>query len=523
MSFTEQILNIGDFGPGDAEWLHLIVGEWQILADVAHSDLVLWFPTDYVVADGSVPDSVSGPSANSNFLAIAHVRPSNVHTLFHHDPVGTVMGDTMCLEALDAWYEQKITSFMAGEPSEGLVEVTVKIVPIVRNNRTIALLSVHNVPRSSRIPVHAEHIYDQVTTNMLDMVHTGIWPDPLSLENNTRGNPRVTDGIILIDEQGQVTFASPNANSMYARMGLEGYLEELNLASVTRDMLPTGEEADETLQLVLAGREDARAELGIGRVKVTLRAIPLQRITPLGLERNGALLLCRDVTELRRRELELMTKDATIREIHHRVKNNLQTVSALLRLQSRRMTTPEAKQGLEQAMRRVSTIATVHEALSQGLAQSVNFDELIERQFHVAAELASPGQEVHTKLLGTFGYLPSQFATPLALVINEIVANAVEHGLDGDTGEVSLEGLRRENEQGQDTLTVIITDNGKGMGDKIIEESGASAYRPTSKGEGLGMQIVRTLVASELNGSIRWEPNKPTGTQVIISALLSRG
>ena len=104
------------------------------------------------------------------------------------------------------------------------------------------------------------------------------------------------------------------------------------------------------------------------------------------------------------------------------------------------MTTPEAKQGLEQAMRRVATIATVHEALSQGLTQSVDFDELIERQFHIAAELASPGQTVDTELLGHFGLLPSQFATPLALVINEVVANAVEHGLNGETGRVTLEG-----------------------------------------------------------------------------------
>lgn len=85
---------------------------------------------------------------------------------------------------------------------------------------------------------------------------------------------------------------------------------------------------------------------------------------------------------------------------------------------------------MEQAERRVRHVATVHEALSQGLAQNVDFDELIERQFHLAAELASPGQHVTTKLLGSFGALPSQFATPLALVINEVVANAVEHGLD---------------------------------------------------------------------------------------------
>ena len=521
MSFTESILNAGDFGPGDTEWIHLIIGEWQIIADVAHSDLVLWFPTDYVVADGSVPDSVSGPSITSNFSAIAHVRPSNVHTLFHHDPIGTTMGETMRLAALHSWTEQNIISFADDEPGEGLAEVMIKVVPIVRNSRTIALLSVHTVPLVSRKPARTENIYYKVANNMLEMVHAGIWPDSLAHENNTRGNPRVTDGIILINDAGDVTFASPNANSMYARMGLEGYLEDLNLANVTRDMLPAGEEADETLQLVLAGREDARAELHIGKVRITLRAIPLERITPLGVERHGALLLCRDVTELRRRELERMTKDATIREIHHRVKNNLQTVSALLRLQARRMSTREAKQGLEQAMRRVSTIATVHEALSQGLAQNVNFDELVERQFHLAAELASPGQEINTRLLGSFGYLPSQFATPLALVINEVVANAVEHGLNGGAGTVTLEGIRSMNEAGEDTLTVIITDDGQGMGGEPIEESGAEAYRPSTGNEGLGMQIVRTLVASELNGSIRWEPHEPAGTRVIISARLN--
>ena len=138
----------------------------------------------------------------------------------------------------------------------------------------------------------------------------------------------------------------------------------------------------------------------------------------------------------------------------------------------------------------------------------------------MAAELASPGQHVTTKLLGSFGALPSQFATPLALVINEIVANAVEHGLDGETGTVTLEGIRGTNDEGEDTLTVVIADDGKGMGDKKIEESGPNAYRPVSGKEGLGMQIVRTLVASELNGSIRWETNEPTGTRVTIKALL---
>ena len=519
MSFTDIILQTGDFGPGDAEWIHLIVSEWQIIADVAHSDLVLWFPEHYVVADG-VNAPVSGPAPDSAFTAIAHVRPSNVHTLFRHDPVGSTMSETMREAASLLWADQHIHTFSVENTFEGL-NVQIKLVPIVRNSRTVALLSVHTLPFASRKPARSENIYYEVGKSLLDMVHTGLWPDSLAQDSNTHGNPRVTDGTIILNAEGTVMFASPNATSMYGRMGREGYLEDLNLADATRSMLPAGEEADEILQLVLGGREDTRAELHIGKTRVVVRSIPLRRLTPTGIERHGALLLLRDVTELRRRELELMTKDATIREIHHRVKNNLQTVSALLRLQSRRMTTDEARQGLEQAMRRVATIATVHEALSQGLTQNVEFDELIERQFHLAAELASPGQRIDTKILGSFGSLPSQFATPLALVINEIAANAVEHGLEGGAGTVTLEGVRERNEHGQDTLTVIITDNGKGMGDKVIEESGVSAFRPGNEREGLGMQIVRTLVASELNGSIRWEPNEPTGTRVIISAQLS--
>ena len=109
----------------------------------------------------------------------------------------------------------------------------------------------------------------------------------------------------------------------------------------------------------------------------------------------------------------------------------------------------------------------------------------------------------------------------MQIVINEVVANAVEHGLNGGAGTVTLEGIRSMNEVGEDTLTVIITDDGQGMGGEPIEESGAEAYRPSTGNEGLGMQIVRTLVASELNRSIRWEPHEPAGTRVIISARLN--
>src|SRR5690606_25376576 len=138
------------------------------------------------------------------------------------------------------------------------------------------------------------------------------------------------------------------------------------------------------------------------------------------------------VTEVRRQERELLTKDATIREIHHRVKNNLQTVASLLRIQARRTHSDEARDALNQAMRRVSAIAVVHDTLSEGLSQNVDFDVVFARVLQLVAEVAASGStKVQPRLIGTFGELPSEYATPLALALTELVTNAVEHGLVG--------------------------------------------------------------------------------------------
>ncbi|HSL36086.1 MAG TPA: histidine kinase dimerization/phosphoacceptor domain -containing protein, partial [Arthrobacter sp.] len=308
-----------------------------------------------------------------------------------------------------------------------------------------------------------------------------------------------------LDAEGIVQYASPNGVSAFRRLGDGESLEGRSLAEVTAGLLRDRRMVDETLPLVVTGRMPWRSEIESRGVSLSLRAIPLRDEQ----QRFGALVLCRDVSELRRREMELVTKDATIREIHHRVKNNLQTVAALLRMQSRRMVSDEAKQGLEQAMRRVATIALVHETLSQGLTQSVDFDELIGRQFRLSAEVASPSQQVKTARSGLFGELPSDFATPLALVINELVTNAVEHGLEGRTGTVWLIADRSESEDGEELLTVTVADDGVGIP--------ATPYV-----EGLGLQIVRTLVTSELGGSIQWKAREGGGTAVQIVLSLAK-
>src|SRR6185436_12504808 len=92
---------------------------------------------------------------------------------------------------------------------------------------------------------------------------------------------------------------------------------------------------------------------------------------------TGGIVLMRDVTDLRRRDRLLLSKDAAIREVHHRVKNNLQTISSLLRLQARRLDPGEGREALAEAERRIRSIALVHEILSREAGEQVDFNDIV--------------------------------------------------------------------------------------------------------------------------------------------------
>ncbi len=215
------------------------------------------------------------------------------------------------------------------------------------------------------------------------MVASGEFPHPTAPTGLRRGAPRVGDGVIRLDTEGIITYASPNSVSALHRLGYVGEILGASLAEVVTSVLRDTSPVDEGMPLVLTGRQPWRTEVTSAGQVISMRAIPL---TESG-QRIGAILLVRDISELRRREQELMTKDATIREIHHRVKNNLQTVAALLRMQGRRLEDPVARAALEESVRRVSAIALVHETLSQTDADSVEFDRVADRLVAMVADL----------------------------------------------------------------------------------------------------------------------------------------
>ena len=444
------------------------------------------------------------PSAEGSFVAVAHARPSSSATLFYRDFVGqaikpewkqqvTESFDTCAIvdSGAPTWYEETPTR--------------VRAVPVVRrlspsgkevSDAPIAVITRHTNLSEARTPSRQELTFNECANDLFAMIASGDFPDLGAPTGPRRGAPRASDGLIRLDVDGNVTFASPNALSAFNRMGFAGELEGESLAEVTTNLLQGRLVVDESLPLVVTGRAPWRTDIEARGVTVSVRAIPIRNRG----ERIGAMVLCRDVTEVRHQERELITKDATIREIHHRVKNNLQTVASLLRIQARRTHSDVAREALGQAMRRVAAIAVVHDTLSEGLNQNVDFDVVFDRVLLLIAEVASShNTTVHPKSSGSFGNLPSEYATPLALALTELVTNAVEHGLAGKTdGEVEIVANRDE-----ERLSVKVLDNGVGLPEGKV-------------GSGLGTQIVRTLIQGELGGTIDWHTLMGSGTEVTI-------
>ncbi|WP_284252667.1 sensor histidine kinase [Litorihabitans aurantiacus] len=479
---SDLIATHGSLSASEVDWLHLLVGDWQVISDLAFADLVLWLP-----------------DRHGSFVAVAHCRPSTGTTVHYDDVVGRPAPEGQ-VPSLAAALERREIRRSRVPRWTGAYAVREEAVPVVKDGRAIAVLGRETNLGEARTPGRLEINYIEAADEMCGMISRGEYPSSNAATGRLRGAPRVGDGLVRLNSEGEVLYGSPNAMSCFHRLGVIGEIVGRALAQLIADHVEESETVDEALPLVAMGRAAWRTDIESRGVCLSLRSIPL---TAEG-ERIGAVLLCRDVSELRRREQELITKDATIREIHHRVKNNLQTVAALLRLQARRTESPDARTALEEAMRRVGTIATVHEALSQTIDEIVDFDTVFGRTLRLAVDVASSESTVRMAREGSFGKLAATEASALAVVLTELVSNAVEHGLAGTDGTVTV-GAERD---GRD-LTVIVSDDGVGID---------PAAKPS--GTGLGMQIVRTLVAGELRGSIGWEPNPDGGTRVILRARL---
>ena len=479
-----------DLSPAEVEHLQLLLSDWTMIADLAFADLILWLPT----------------WNEAGFVAAGQIRPATARTHIPKDITGNFAPRGRHVELDRAFLTGEIWS---GQPDEQH-EIT-QAIPISFLGRTIAVLGRYS---SSSEAGRLESIYDRIAQIIFEMLSSGAFPRVTHNDQGTGGRggaPRVGDGMIFLDKTGTIEFASPNATSAFRRLGVAIDVEGQVLADLVSQLNRQGVPINDTLSLVARGRIQATAELEGTHSSATLRSIPLVSSNEGadGLSPAGTLVLMRDVTDLRRREQALLGKDAAIREIHHRVKNNLQTVASLLRLQGRRLKDPAAQLELAEAGRRIATIAIVHDLLAHNPGEAVDFDEVFGRVIPLSIEAAST-VEVKTQFNGEFGILQSDVATTLALVLAELVANSVEHAA-AERGFVNIEVAAQRTET---RIEVSITDDGPGIS------------LPVAQSSGLGLAIVTTLVAEELGGSIKFEHVDENaelrGTRVVVSLPLNK-
>jgi len=503
------------------EHLHSLMAGWQLIADLAFADLLLFLPVD----------------GSESFRIVGQLRPYTARTLYPVDLVGQVVEPTWHPYVERAWREGRRQRSL--EPILIDAEpVRVETVPVRHQGEIVAVLSVESPETPARPTGRLEASYLGAAEALLEMVAGGAFP--FVEAHDPTASPRVGDGLVVLDASGRVEFASPNATSAFRRMGTNA--------------LPLGQPLPHRAAILvaeaMAGGRPVESEIEAAGAVTDIRVVPLLR----DAGRRGALVLVREATELRRRDRVISRREATIREVHHRVKNNLQTVASLLRLQARRLGDhPQAVAALEGSVRRITSIALVHETLTEEFEGAVDMADVARRVVRML-EGSLGREDAHIELHTASVRVDAAVATPLAVVLNELIQNAIEHGLGDGQGTVTVE-LHGGDDQ---PVVLQVHDNGSGAipaqptpaqptpaepsrvlgppeGERSrVEEwaqpavhspGGSPAVSPggspgggLNPGGGLGLRLVRALVEEELNG--RFTLSHPAGRGSIATAVI---
>jgi two-component sensor histidine kinase len=455
----------------DAAIDHLLrlTASWSLLSDLSFSDMLLMAKVDEPSDRGS-----------GDFVVLGQMRPNNRSTLLNDDLVGTIQEpDAWPLVGLAIESGARVVGELKIDKIEGAVPVW--CVPVSFDGKIVAVLVRLQGPLHGPASLY-EQVYLSIFERLCSMVADATFP---YREDDVAGPgmPRVGDGILLLDERGEVEFSTPNATNALHRLGIYASVEGHTLRALGLRVRVV----ERSLEFGIPAME----EIDRGQdVAILFHCVPL---FDHGIV-TGVVVLVRDVSDLRQLNRLVLSKEAAVREVHHRVKNNLQTISSLLRLQARRSDEIETRTALQEAERRVRSIAVVHEVLSREPGEEVVFDEIVRSLVLLVEDTVLALHPVEIVVNGELGTLPTDLATPLAVALAELLTNAVEHAFVDFGGaandHVGVVTLNLYQEDGN--AVAEIRDNGRGLGDDFSLEV------PTS----LGLSIVRDLVRTQLHGSI---------------------
>ena len=402
---------------------------------------------------------------SGRYAILAHYKPHTLYTLPNISPAGTIV----------AVVEEPLISytFKTGKNIYGKREVDEAEIldmytfPIRENGEIIAVVS-----------IETNHQYmDKASYNqLLQAAQLVFYHARKPSTEREMFKPIVSgDGILIADKTNRIVYTNSSAMRIYKALGIINVMG----TSISGRCF-AGKVKRET---VIDGHQYEK-EMQIGDITLLRRDIHIE---------EGGVLQCRiilmsDITEMRKKDKEIKIKSAVMQEIHDRVKNNLQTIASLLRMQARRTKSPEAKEALKEGVNRILSISIIHEFLSQ------QDDEIIDVMRVAKSIMDSVCQSMLDKDFGLFTdfkgpeiKLPSKNASKLSLVINEMILNAIEHGFENRfTGVIVFETAETDTE-----YVISICDDGNGLPEDFDLEAVRSS---------LGLYIVNTIVTEEMGG-----------------------
>ncbi|MHB1630321.1 MAG: sensor histidine kinase [Bacilli bacterium] len=444
-----------DLEEADIEELVKTAEQLQVMADVSGSDVFIdclckGRPDHAIVVAQAKPKTAR--SLYSEYIVGQLILRDNEPGVFYSFSTGEYVTGTRAITNEVVTIEQKILPIMGVHGMIGVVIMEQDISMQVIRERTVELFQ-------KTAEELGETLWEVAVaeTNLSSLIH---------------------EGVILSNSEFLFTYINPTARMWFERLHLlippigtalssfhSGVLEQLAAKAYER-----GVEAQ---------------EFTFGDNVVLIKAISIRRAEQF----KGVLLLLSDITELRLKEKQLMIKSAVIKEIHHRVKNNLQTISSLLRLQMRRTKSEEIRRSFQDSINRIRTIALVHETLSYGSIDEVELRGMMERIVAMLVQtVASPEKDIGFRIVGEATILPSAKATSVALILNELVQNCLDHAFAGRTSgfiEVCIETIGN-------LLRITVRDDGLGFDVTAASE------------ETLGTRIVRMLVSDDLGGYLTY-------------------
>lgn len=448
-----------------------------LLADLARADALICLRENSALREG-------GAGRDPHIVRIcSHARPHSIAPAYEKLLVGEVMAREADVTVYEALEQNRIARRIRDIPSEG-APVQREAYPLRVGDKSAFgvlvidtnLLEVERMRRRNRV-------FQQVVKDLKEMAMRG---EPLGAGEVSFFSE--FDGLIFADYTGVIRYLSGVATNLYRSIGYSETLIGRPLSYLETGDAKLFDQAVAEKRVIERGLDER------GREWVK-KAVPIYETEALlwvnrGTHLAGVLIAIHDDTEARARERELKIKTTMIKEVHHRVKNDLQTVAALLRMQSRRMQTEEARTALGEAVNRILSIAVIHEFLSAQDSRIINIRDIAGRILNqMQSGVLDPNREIKLRLQGPNIFLTARQATSCALVINELLQNALEHGFDlrerGGTISLSFQDLG-------DRVELRIHDDGRGLPENF----------DLNTVDSLGLRIVRMLVTDDLKGTI---------------------